>query len=118
MTEGSLRGDRRVALPAGLPGVALVVPRGGTLPAGALLPLRPGLPPGPGLDPARRRRHPDPAGRAVQALRDYVASGFDNPHKLRTDPALEPLRKRDDFQKLVRDLEARVQGRKDTPLNR
>jgi hypothetical protein len=56
---------------------------------------------------------PDPAGQAVGALRDYVASGFDNPHKLRTDPALEPLRKRDDFHKLVRDLEARAQGRKE-----
>jgi hypothetical protein len=56
---------------------------------------------------------PDAAGRAVQALRDYIASGFDNPHKLRTDPALDPLRKRDDFRKLVRDLEATVQGRKE-----
>jgi hypothetical protein len=58
---------------------------------------------------------PDPAGGAVQALRDYAASGFDNPHKLRTDPALEPLRKRDDFQKLLRDLEAVASGRGQTP---
>jgi tetratricopeptide (TPR) repeat protein len=41
------------------------------------------------------------ADRAVKALRDYIASGFDNPYKLRHDPRLEPLRKRDDFQKLV-----------------
>jgi hypothetical protein len=54
----------------------------------------------------------DPAGRAVRALGDYVASGFDNAYKLRTDPALEPLRKRDDFQKLLRDVEVRNQGRK------
>jgi tetratricopeptide (TPR) repeat protein len=57
----------------------------------------------------------DPAGEAVEALRDYVASGFDNPHKLRTDPALEPLRKRDDFQKLQRELEAVPPGREQTP---
>jgi hypothetical protein len=50
----------------------------------------------------------DPAGRAVQALRDLVASGFDNAYQLRTDPALDPLRKREDFRKLVRDLGARV----------
>jgi hypothetical protein len=48
------------------------------------------------------------AERAVKALRDYIASGFDNPYKLRHDPRLEPLRKRNDYQKLVRDLEAKV----------
>jgi hypothetical protein len=54
---------------------------------------------------------PDPAGRAVQALRDYTATRFDNPHRLLTDPALKPLCQRADFQALVRDLEAKVQGR-------
>jgi len=48
------------------------------------------------------------ADRAVKALRDYIASGFNNPYKLRHDPRLEPLRQRDDFQKLVRELEAKV----------
>ncbi len=48
------------------------------------------------------------ADRAIKALRDYIASGFDNPYKLQHDPRLEPLRKRDDFQKLVRELEAKV----------
>jgi hypothetical protein len=43
----------------------------------------------------------------VKALRDYIASGFDSPYKLRHDPTLEPLRQRDDFQKLVRVLEAK-----------
>ena len=52
----------------------------------------------------------DPAGRAVRALRDYVVSGFDNPYKLRNDPALEPLRQRGDFQKLLSDLETKIQG--------
>jgi tetratricopeptide (TPR) repeat protein len=50
----------------------------------------------------------DPAGRAVQALRVAMAFGFDNVHKLRTDARLAPLRGRPDFEKLVRDPEARV----------
>ena len=48
------------------------------------------------------------ADRAIKALSDYIASGFDNPYKLRHDPRLEPLRKRDDFQKMVKDLETRL----------
>ncbi len=40
---------------------------------------------------------PDPAGRAVQILHDLVASGFDNPHKLQTDPRLSPLRQAPTF---------------------
>src|SRR5262249_36597286 len=53
---------------------------------------------------------PDPADQAVRLLRCCVASGFDNPHQFRTDPALEPLRERKDFQNLVRHLEARSPG--------
>jgi tetratricopeptide (TPR) repeat protein len=60
---------------------------------------------------------PEPAEQAVRALRWCVAAGFDNPHKLRTDPALEPLRKREDFRKLVHDLEDISPRRKDVPLN-
>ena len=48
------------------------------------------------------------AERAIKALRDSIASGFDNPYKLRHDPRLEPLRTRDDFQKLIKDLETRL----------
>jgi hypothetical protein len=48
------------------------------------------------------------ADRAIKALRDYIASGFDNPYNLRHEPRLEPLRKRQDFQRLVRELEAMV----------
>jgi tetratricopeptide (TPR) repeat protein len=55
------------------------------------------------------------AGRAVQVLRDYAAAGFDNAHRLRTDPALETLRQRADFQVLVRYLEAKAQGRTAPP---
>jgi hypothetical protein len=55
----------------------------------------------------------DPAGRALEALHAYAALGFDNPHLLRTDPALEPLRKRSDFHNLVHALEVRASERKD-----
>jgi tetratricopeptide (TPR) repeat protein len=54
----------------------------------------------------------DEAGRAVIALR---ASGFDNPHQLRTDPRLEPLRRRADFQRLVRELDSRPPPRERPP---
>jgi tetratricopeptide (TPR) repeat protein len=60
---------------------------------------------------------PGQAHLAVWLLGCSVAAGFDNPHKLRTDPALDPLRMREDFQKLVRDLEARDRGRKGAPRN-
>jgi hypothetical protein len=49
----------------------------------------------------------DVLGRSVAALRAAGAAGFDNVHKLRTDPRLEPLRGRADFQSLVRELETR-----------
>ena len=52
------------------------------------------------------------ADRAIKALSEYIASGFDNPYKLRTDPRLEPLRKREDFQKLVHELEVKVKEAK------
>jgi len=48
------------------------------------------------------------ADRAVKTIGEYIASGFDNPYKLRHDPRLDPLRKRDDFQKLVKELEIRL----------
>jgi len=51
----------------------------------------------------------DHAGdRAIKALHDYIASGFDNPYKLRHDERLAPLRGRADFQAMVRELEAKV----------
>jgi hypothetical protein len=59
----------------------------------------------------------DFADQAVWWLRSSVASGFDNPHKLRTDPALEPLRTREDFQNLIHDLESKSLRRKDVPEN-
>jgi tetratricopeptide (TPR) repeat protein/tRNA A-37 threonylcarbamoyl transferase component Bud32 len=56
----------------------------------------------------------DPASQAVQALRDHIAHGFDNAYKVRTDPALAPLRRRPDFQKLLGDLQARVKTQEPT----
>jgi serine/threonine-protein kinase len=49
-----------------------------------------------------------PADQAVDALRRFIASGFDNLYKLKNDPRLEPLRKHEDFQKMVRELEAKL----------
>jgi serine/threonine-protein kinase len=53
----------------------------------------------------------DPATRAVQALRELIASGFDNPDKLRKDERLAFLRNRQDFQDLIRQLQAHAAGR-------
>jgi tetratricopeptide (TPR) repeat protein len=51
---------------------------------------------------------PDPASRAVRALRALAASGFDNPHKLQRDERLAPLRDRQDFKDLLRQLQAQA----------
>jgi len=53
----------------------------------------------------------DPGGQAVQVLRGYIVFGFDNAYKLRTDPALDALRQRHDFKKLLSDLETRVKAK-------
>jgi serine/threonine-protein kinase len=53
----------------------------------------------------------DPARRAVHALRDYIAAGFDNAYRLRTDPALAPLRNRQDFRRLAPYLAAKAGGK-------
>ncbi len=44
--------------------------------------------------------------RAVQTLRDAIAKGYKDLDKLQKDKDLDSLRSRDDFQKLVADLEA------------
>ena len=54
-------------------------------------------------DKLRRKLYAD---RAVVALRQAVAQGFNQLEIYRTDPALDPLRPRDDFQKLLADLAA------------
>jgi hypothetical protein len=44
--------------------------------------------------------------RALEALRRAVAKGYKDAAHLQKDPALDPLRGRDDFQKLLAELEA------------
>ena len=51
---------------------------------------------------------PNAAERAMQALRDLAASGFDNPPLLREDGRLAPLRDREDYQDLLRRLQVRA----------
>jgi serine/threonine-protein kinase len=45
------------------------------------------------------------ADRAMEALRRAVAGGYRSPHAIRTDPNLNPLRSRPDFQALLLDLQ-------------
>ncbi|HEV3121978.1 MAG TPA: hypothetical protein VGY53_08755, partial [Isosphaeraceae bacterium] len=48
------------------------------------------------------------AKEAIDTLRQAIAHGFNDPAKLEREPALEPLRSRDEFQGLVRDLRRRA----------
>ncbi len=50
---------------------------------------------------------PGPPSAAVAALKKAVEEGFDNVDKLKNDERLAPIRRRADFQALVRDLEQR-----------
>jgi tetratricopeptide (TPR) repeat protein len=61
---------------------------------------------------------PEPASRAVRALRDLAASGFDNPHMLRNDERLAPLRDRPDFQDLLHQMQAQTPDRAAPPRRR
>jgi hypothetical protein len=58
------------------------------------------------LDPAERARlKAHYAGRAAEFLRRAVAKGFQDATALRNDPDLAPLRSREEFQKLVQEVE-------------
>jgi hypothetical protein len=46
------------------------------------------------------------ADRAVEALRQAVARGYKDAAHLKKDPDLDPLRGRDDFRKLLAEVEA------------
>jgi hypothetical protein len=46
--------------------------------------------------------------RAMGALKQAVAAGFNAVARLRSDASLDPLRSREDFQKLAKQLEANV----------
>jgi serine/threonine protein kinase/WD40 repeat protein/tetratricopeptide (TPR) repeat protein len=48
------------------------------------------------------------ADRAIELLRKAIEAGYKNAEHLKTDPDLEPLHDREDFQKLVAELEAAV----------
>ncbi|MFO0960752.1 MAG: hypothetical protein U0800_25500 [Isosphaeraceae bacterium] len=59
---------------------------------------------------------PDSAGiagaadRAVESIRRWIAEGFDNPYKLEHDERLSPLRDREDFRAMVRELRERIEA--------
>ena len=50
------------------------------------------------------------AERAMELLEKAVAMGYRHPTAMRADPDLEPLRDRDDFRKLLADLETEQKG--------
>ncbi|WP_165073748.1 protein kinase family protein [Paludisphaera rhizosphaerae] len=60
----------------------------------------------PSLTPADRARRKVYGRRAVAALRQAVAKGWNQPDLYRNDPVLDPLRRRDDFRKLMIELAA------------
>ena len=47
--------------------------------------------------------------RAVAALRQAILAGYEDVRQMKTDPSLDPLRKRADFQSLQVKLEATTQ---------
>jgi tetratricopeptide (TPR) repeat protein len=53
---------------------------------------------------------PVEAGKAMELLRKALSVGFANLHYLRTDPGLDSLRSRDDFKKLLADLEKKIKA--------
>ena len=65
----------------------------------------------PTLSDADRARREVYARRAVDALRLAVAKGYGAPDLYRRDPALDPLRPRDDFKKLLGELTAKGEPR-------
>ncbi len=61
------------------------------------------------LSEADRRKHTAAfADRAVLALKDAIEKGFKDVDKLKKDKDLEALRSRDDFQKLITELESKI----------
>lgn len=70
-------------------------------------------PPGdddPALSPAEKLRREVYAKRAVEALGQAAAQGFDDLQLYRTDPALDPLRSRADFKELLAKLGEKAKG--------
>ncbi len=48
------------------------------------------------------------AARAIEMLSQVIATGYDGVGRLQSDASLEAIRRREDFRKLLRDLEAKV----------
>jgi hypothetical protein len=55
------------------------------------------------------------ATRAVQFLREAIKRGFNNIQKLKSSPDLALLRNRDDFQKLLKELEENLKSQEPQP---
>ena len=63
------------------------------------------------LDEAKRRAEMQfYADQAMAMLRDAVAKGYKNADDMKTDKDLDPLREREDFKKVVAELEAAKEG--------
>jgi serine/threonine protein kinase len=58
---------------------------------------------------------PAEADKAMDLLHKAVAAGYQNLYDLRTDAGLEPLRQRDDFKKLLAELEAKAKAQTAAP---
>ena len=63
---------------------------------------------GTGVSAAEGKAHAD---QAMALLRKYVEAGFGNIHEYRTEGALDPLREREDFKKLLTELEQKSAAR-------
>jgi tetratricopeptide (TPR) repeat protein len=61
------------------------------------------------LSPGETEERTKYASTSVDALQKAIAAGYDNIHKLRTDPSLTPLRSRDDFKTLIQGLQEKLE---------
>ncbi|MGC8641940.1 MAG: protein kinase domain-containing protein [Isosphaeraceae bacterium] len=81
----------------------------------ALIGVSPGEPPSDDeskLSPGDRARRQVYGKRAVETLKEAVAGGFANPELYKTDPELDPLRARPDFQKFLQELDQKAKDKK------
>jgi hypothetical protein len=63
------------------------------------------------LPEAKRRELAEKhATRAVELLREAIAKGYEDASDLKQNQDLDPLRQRDDFKKLLAELEAKTKG--------
>ena len=62
------------------------------------------------------RRGNAAADQAMAVLRKAVGKGYRNATLLRTDPVVDPLREREDFKKLIEELEKESPAKPENPL--